>query len=177
MLLHAIPLRETTAGLILGLLIRSSRWPLAAIAVGFLLCGALAFMTGDRVLFQAGLWLLAHALCLFCSFVVHEISHVVCMRRFSGVTHIVVSTNSRRFSITPIGSLRGWQIAVTAVAGPGASCAVGAALVFLIPNSLLHLWFLFHAVFILPVFGDGRGLIEGIKYWSRPVALTAHARS
>jgi hypothetical protein len=171
--LRAIALRDVTAGLILKRLLWSCRWPLAAVALGFSACTALATMTADPVLFQVSLWLLVHVLCLLSSFLVHELFHVVGMRLFHGVSHIVVSAGVLRFSVIPIGSLYGWQIAIVAVLGPGSSCVVGAMLALLTPSSLLQCWFLLHAIFLLPFFGDGRGLILGIREWARLVGLPA----
>jgi hypothetical protein len=97
------------------------------------------------------------------------------MRQFPGVSHVVVSAGVLRFSVIPIGSLYGWQIAVVAVLGPGASCSVGALIALLTPSSLLQYWFLLHAFFLLPFFGDGRGLRLGIREWTRLVGLRAPA--
>lgn len=162
-----------TAGLILKRLLWWCRWPLSALTLGFSACIMLATMTADPVLFQMSLWLLMHALCLFTGFLVHELFHVVGMRLFHGVSHVVVSAGVLRFSVIPIGSLYGWQIAIVAVLGPGSSCLLGAVLALLTPSSLLQCWFLLHAIFLLPFFGDGRGLILGIREWARLVGLRA----
>jgi len=130
-------------------------------------------VTADPVLFQMSLWLLMHTICLLGSFLVHELFHVVGMRLFHGISHIVVSAGVLRFSVIPIGSLYGWQIVIVAVLGPGSSCLLGAVLALLTPSSLLQCWFLLHAIFLLPFFGDGRSLILGIRERARLVGLRA----
>ena len=130
-------------------------------------------MTADPVLFQMSLWLLMHTICLLGSFLVHELFHVVGMRLFHGISHIVVSAGVLRFSVIPVGSLYGWQIVIVAVLGPGSSCLLGAVLALLTPSSLLQCWFLLHAIFLLPFFGDGRSLILGIRERARLVGLRA----
>ncbi|MFJ5955440.1 hypothetical protein ACIQC5_05705 [Paenarthrobacter sp. NPDC092416] len=132
---------------------------MSAVAVGFVVCASL----GDPVLLHMGAWLLLHSLCLMGGFLVHEVAHVLGMKVFRGVTHVAVGFTAARFSVTPIGRLYGWQIAVIAVFGPGAACAVGALLACFAPGSLLQYWFLLHSAFLLPVFGDGQALITGLK--------------
>jgi hypothetical protein len=172
-LVGTIALQDMTTGLILKRLLWSCRWPLSALTLGFLACIVLATMTGDPVLFRVSLWLLMHALCLLSSFLVHEMFHVVGMRLFRGVSHVLVSASVLRFSVVPVGSLYGWQIAIVAVLGPGSSCLLGAVLALLTPGSLLQYWFLLHAIFVLPFFGDGRCLVLGIREWARLVGLPA----
>ncbi|MEV8149173.1 hypothetical protein AB0O52_13675 [Arthrobacter sp. NPDC080073] len=173
MSVREITLPDATVGLIAKELIGSCRWPLAAVVLSFTACTFLAAITADPILFQAGLWLLVHALFLLGGFLVHEWSHVAGMRLFHGVSDIVVSAGVLRFSLIPVGRLCGWQIAVVATLGPSASCLVGALIALLAPGSFLQCWFLLHAVFLLPFFGDGRSLILGIRVWARPVSLRA----
>lgn len=173
MTVRSVTLRDATGGLLARQLIRSCRWPYAAVVLSFTACTLLAAVTTDPVLFQAGLWLLMHALFLLGSFLVHEWSHVVGMRLFSGVSSVVITADSLRFSVVPVGRLYGWQIAIVAISGPGVSCVAGALIALLASESFLQCWFLLHAVFLLPFFGDGRSLIVGIREWSRPVGLRA----
>ena len=173
MTVRTITLTDATVGLIAKQLIWSCRWPFAAVVLSFTACTFLAAVTTDPILFQAGLWLLVHALFLLGGFLVHEWSHVAGMRLFRGVSDIVISAGVLRFSVIPVGRLYGWQIAVVAILGPSASCLVGALVALLAPGSLLQYWFLLHAVFLLPFFGDGRSLILGIRVWARPVGLRA----
>lgn len=88
-------------------------------------------------------------------------------------SHVVVRAGVLRFSIIPVGRLYGWQIATVAVLGPGASCLVGGLTALLIPGSTLQYWFLLHAIFLLPFFGDGRGFLFGIRRRARLVGLRA----
>ncbi len=173
MTVRRIILSDATAGLMAKQLIRSCRWPLGAIVLSFTACTVLAAVTTDPILFQAGLWLLVHALFLLGGFLVHEWSHVAGMRLFRGVSDIVISGGVLRFSVIPVGRLYGWQIAIVATLGPCTSCLVGALIALLAPGSLLQYWFLLHAVFLLPFFGDGRSLLLGIREWARPVQLRA----
>ncbi|MDQ0029346.1 hypothetical protein [Arthrobacter bambusae] len=173
MTLLKIALQDVTAGLIAKQLMWSCRWPFAAMVLSFTACTFLAAMTTDLVLFQTAVWLIVHALFLLGGFLVHEWFHVAGMRLFRGVSDIVVSAGVLRFSVIPVGRLYGWQIAVVAILGPGASCLVGVLITLLAPGSLLQYWFLLHAVFLLPFFGDGHSLILGIREWSRPVGLLA----
>lgn len=117
-------------------------------------------MTTDPILFQAGLWLLVHVLCLLCGFLVNEWSHVAGMRLFHGISDVVVSSGALRFSVVPVGRLYGWQIAIVAILGPGASCLVGALVALLAPGSFLPYWFLLHAVFLLPLAMDAASFSE-----------------
>ncbi|GAP58376.1 hypothetical protein AHiyo1_14320 [Arthrobacter sp. Hiyo1] len=173
MTVRKFALRDVTAGLIAKQLIWSCSLPFAAAALDFTACTFLAAMTTDPILFRAGLWLLVHVLCLLCGFLVHEWSHVAGMRLFHGISDVVVSSGILRFSVIPVGHLYGWQIAIVAILGPGGSCLVGALVALLAPGSFLQYWFLLHAVFLLPFFGDGRSLILGIRAWARPVGLRA----
>lgn len=170
---HKITLSDATAGLLAQQLMRSCRWPFAAVGLGFTACAFLATVASDPILFQSGLWLLVHALFLLGGFLMHEWSHLAGMKLFPGVTHVVLFADALRFSVIPVGRLQGWQIAIVAILGPTASCLVGALIALLAPDSFLQHWFLVHAVFLLPFFGDGRSLIIGIREWSRPVDLRA----
>ncbi|MBB6403728.1 hypothetical protein [Arthrobacter sp. AZCC_0090] len=129
-------------------------------------------MTADPILFQACLWLLVHVLCLLVSFLFHELAHVLGMMAFRGVSDVVISASTFRFSLIPLGKLDGWKIGVIAVLGPGSSCAVGAAIALLSPDSFLQYWFLLHGIFLLPFFGDGRSLLVGLRNRSGLVSLT-----
>lgn len=173
MTVRPIALRDATASLVLMRLMWSCRWPLGAVVLGFSTCAALAAKMGDSALLQVGLWLLLHVLCLLGGFLVHEWFHIVGMRLFHGVSHVVVSAGVLRFSIIPVGRLYGWQVAAVALLGPGASCLVGGLIALLIPSSTLQYWFLLHAIFLLPFFGDGRGFLFGIRRWARLVGLRA----
>ncbi|WP_155806779.1 hypothetical protein [Leifsonia xyli] len=53
----------------------------------------------------------------------------------------------------------------------GTLVAVGAGLAAIVPSQGFHCWYLCHAVFLLPVFGDGRSVIVGARAWSARIVL------
>jgi hypothetical protein len=101
------------------------------------------------------------------SFVLHESAHALVLKRISTVTHLALDRTFFRFSIIPLGTMTGHQVASVAVAGPASCLAVGLILWFSHLDRSLAWCYLAHGVFILPIFGDGRSLLRGLRGASR----------
>lgn len=97
------------------------------------------------------------------SYVVHECAHVLALRRMPGVTRIEVERSVWRFSIIPSGTMSARQVVVVAAAGPLSAVAVGLLLVLVGLDRVLGAVYLVHGIQLLPVFGDGRALISGLR--------------
>jgi hypothetical protein len=123
----------------------------------------LGLILGHLYLAEIALWLIVHFVCLLAGFVIHEAAHAYAGRRCQGITAFRVESTIFRFSLSPVGFLFGWQIALTALAGPLAAALVGCLLFVAAPALSLHYWFWLHLVFLTPVFGDGRSLIVGLR--------------
>ena len=140
-------------------------WPLQVLTAAMLLAACGWYVgTGDPMPARAA-WRLETiaAVGLAGGFAVHEVAHVAVLRRCAGVSHLVVSSTWWRFSLEPRGSITAAQVVGVALAGPGAAAAVGLVLWAALPGAGLHGWFLVHLVFLLPVFGDGRSLVLGVR--------------
>lgn len=141
-------------------------WPLLA-SVLALWAAALALMahSGDSVPAAMAWKLLVKpaALGLVAGFALHESAHVAALKRIRTVTHIAIERTALRTSVIPEGTMTGRQSAAVALAGPSACFAVGAALWLSGLDRPLSWWYLAHIVFLLPVFGDGRALWQGLR--------------
>lgn len=147
-------------------------WPLLAFA-GLLLAAAVLWSasSGDRVLLALALgFARTVALGLVGAFALHEVAHVVLLRRIATVRTIVLERTAWRFSVVPRGAISPPQAAAVAVAGPAASALVGVALRVTGVDLWLSWWFLAHAAFLLPVFGDGRALVIALWRWRTATA-------
>ena len=142
-------------------------WPLQVLTATLLLsAGWWYVVSGDAMVLRAAMHLeVLAAVGLAGAFAVHEAAHAVVLRHCSGVSHLVVSRTAWRFSLEPRGSLTPGQAVGVALAGPSAAAAVGLGLWVGTPHLALHWWFLAHLVFLLPVFGDGRSLLIGVRAW------------
>lgn len=135
--------------------------------------GVLGIMTGQTALVAGTAVLASHYVCGLCgSFALHELGHLIVLRRCTGVTDLTLERTLWRISVSAHGRIRGRDMLVAAVAGPGGCIAIGLALLLTCPQLLLHAWFLAHAVFLLPLFADGRAAIAGIRSWPRWVDAT-----
>lgn len=136
-------------------------WPLLAFA-GLLLGAALVWLarSGDPqpTLLAWGLVAEPAVLGLVAPFALHESAHVFVLKRIRTVTHITIERTAWRTSVIPHGAMTARQTAAVALAGPSACLAAGALLRFSGLAGSLSWWYLGHAVFLLPVFGDGRAL-------------------
>lgn len=123
---------------------------------------AFAIVSGDGVLIQWCLLLTLHGVMgLWLSFAIHEAAHLVLLKRVAGVnSHI--SFTLMRISVVPHGLMSGWQIARVALAGPMLCVGIGIGIALTMPEVQLQWWYLAHAIFVLPLFGDGRSLIKGL---------------
>lgn len=131
-----------------------------------------ALATDQPAIGLAALFLLAHdALGLWASFAVHELGHAVGLMNARGVSAVTVERNLLRLSITPHGSIRGRDAFVAAALGPACCIAIGLVLWVTVPQLLLHVWYLGHAVFLLPVFGDGRAMVASARRWNERIVL------
>lgn len=109
---------------------------------------------------------------LCASFAIHELSHAVTLTRAPGVTAVTLERTLLRISVRPHGSIRGRDAFLCASLGPLTCVAVGALLWGLAPQLLVHVWYLGHAVFLTPVFPDGRIMIVAARCWNRVIVAT-----
>lgn len=141
-------------------------WPLLAFA-GALLAAALVWMvrSGDPVPASMAWVLLVKpaTLGLVVPFALHESAHAVVLRRIRTVTHITIERTAWRTSVIPQGAMTARQMAGVALAGPSACVSVGALLWFSGLDRSLAWWYLAHVVFLLPLFGDGKALRQGLR--------------
>lgn len=100
---------------------------------------------------------------LCCSFALHELGHLLVLSRADDVTAITVERTLWRLSVSAHGRIRARDAVLSAIAGPGSCVVAGIALLLLMPQAHLHPWFLAHAVFLLPVFGDGRAVMAVVR--------------
>lgn len=96
------------------------------------------------------------------SYLVHEMGHVVAMVFVPGIERIVVHAGFMRISLSP-GALPPRAALTGAVAGPGSCVVVG--LLLLVSGAMpWAAWcYLAHAVFLLPIFGDGQTAVAAIR--------------
>jgi hypothetical protein len=142
-------------------------WPLLALA-GLTSSAAAVWsaVSGDGVLLTLALaFTKTVALGLVGAFALHESAHVLLLRRIPAVRQIIVERTAWRLSVIPLGTLTPRQSAQVAVAGPSSCVLVGAALWLSRVDGWLAWWFLAHALFLLPVFGDGRALVGAVWRW------------
>lgn len=171
-MISALAFRYISGMRILVSIVRICKWPLLIISILAITCLVLGIISNDTVLIHVVLLLLTHTLvgCL-ASYWVHEAAHAYVMRLFKSIEDVYLTAGAFRLSLTPTGSLLGWQVAVIALAGPCAAAAVGGVLKLILDDSALYLWYLLHLLFLLPMFGDGKSLIIGLRAWSTPISL------
>ncbi len=105
----------------------------------------------------ASLIMLHTAFGLLGSYVVHECGHFVGLGLCTHVSMVSVTSTPFRLSLNPAGQLTTRAALGVAVAGPLSAVLVGAGLWVLFPELGLGWWYLGHAAFLAPCFGDGRG--------------------
>jgi hypothetical protein len=126
---------------------------------------ALAWWSRDGgVLVVTGGLLLQIAFGAAGSFVLHESSHAFVLGLCDGVERIDIESTLLRISLRPQGELTTQQAIAVALAGPGACVLVGIALHAALPLAHLHWWYLLHAGFLLPIFGDGRAVVQAVRH-------------
>lgn len=171
-MLVRISVPDLTPAFVVRTIARANRWFLVTVFMLCLACVCVSIAAEAPGIAQIAGCFLVHSLGgLLGSFVVHELAHAALLRRMSGLHLIEVVTTFFRFTFAPKGSLVGWKIALIGIAGPITACAMGVALNAVLPASGLHWWYLGHSVFLLPVFGDGKSVLVGLRTWSRLVAL------
>ena len=107
------------------------------------------------------------------SFVLHELAHLVALRRIASVDEVRLERTAWRFSLHPRGRMSPRQVAGVAVAGPAACLLVGLGLWALVPGSTLHWWYIAHLVALVPPLGDGRAVVTAFRAARRPERPTA----
>ncbi|MFJ4223904.1 hypothetical protein [Microbacterium sp. NPDC089695] len=140
-------------------------WPVhlvfAALVAG---TTALGMAMGQSAIVSSAVTVAVHyAAGVWASFVVHELGHLVALSRSRGVTALTLERGIWRLSISPHGDLRPAETLTAAVAGPGICVIVGAALWVGAADLHLHGWYIAHAVFLLPAFGDGRAAVTASR--------------
>lgn len=144
-------------------------WPgHLALAVCVSATGVFAIITSQSAVVTALLTLCLHYIVGLCgSFALHELGHALVLLRADGGTSVTLERTAWRISVRATGAIRGRDAFLAALAGPGGCAVAGGILLLACPHALLHVWFFAHAVFLLPVFGDGRALISGARRWDR----------
>ncbi|GAA1689788.1 hypothetical protein GCM10009830_41740 [Glycomyces endophyticus] len=122
-----------------------------------------AAVSGDTTQLPVAAWIFAAVVAgLTGSFVLHECAHAAVLERLPAVTAVTVERTRARISVIPHGRMTGRQSAGAAAAGPLAATAAGVLLALPEATRPLSWWYLGHAVFLLPVFGDGLALLKGL---------------
>lgn len=147
------------AGLVCRWLVLAA-WPMHVVfAVLLTITLCLGTLTEQGAIVGAALTLAVHYVFGLCgSFALHELGHLVVLSRATGVTAVTLERSLWRTSISPHGRVRDRDAVLAAVAGPGACIVAGATLWALAPGLHLQGWHLAHAVFLIPIFNDGRTL-------------------
>jgi hypothetical protein len=148
-----------------AVLVAAQVWPLLAF-LGALLAVAVVWSldSGNSVPVVVAWFLFKTAFVgLVGSFALHESAHVMALKRIDTVTHVAIERTAFRTSIVPLGVLTARQVVAVALAGPLACVAVGVALWMTDLDRSLAWWYLGHAIFLLPLFGDGRSLFSGLR--------------
>lgn len=97
------------------------------------------------------------------SFALHELGHLAALSRARGVTGIALERTLWRTSVRVHGVHRAQEAAAAAIAGPGTCVLAGGILWVLAPGLSPHGWYLAHAVFVVPVFNDGRQMVALLR--------------
>ncbi|MDO4719008.1 MAG: hypothetical protein Q4B08_15795 [Propionibacteriaceae bacterium] len=97
--------------------------------------------------------------CVLGSFLIHELRHALALACLPTIHHIGVERRWWRISLRPHGELTPAGAGFAALAGPGASVLVGLVLMAVGAPAAAGWVLVSHAVFWLPVFGDGRALL------------------
>ncbi|MHC0431244.1 hypothetical protein ACX6XY_13770 [Streptomyces sp. O3] len=141
-------------------------WPLLVVLVAFFAMALVwSARSGDWVLTEM-IWVLLvkpTSLGLVASFALHESTHVIALKKIRTVTHIAIERTVWRTSVIPEGVMTGWQTVVVALAGPSSCVALGTLLWLPNLDRSLAWWYFAHIVFLLPFFGDGRSVLEGVR--------------
>lgn len=158
---------------VLTALLINVRWPggiFLAINSAFALVGV--FIQAPSLILLAAL-IAAHGIIgLFGSYLVHEFGHTIALKLTPGIQAIRIERTFLRFSMRPIGTLTGWHIARTACAGPLSAVTIGCGIAFIFPQLGLQYWYFFHALSLLPPFGDGNSLLFGLLRGPKTVELS-----
>jgi hypothetical protein len=147
-----------------ALAVAAQVWPLLLFA-SLILAAALlwAAVSGDTAQLPVAAWIFTAATAgLTTSFALHECLHAAALKRITTVTAVTLERTWGRISLVPHGSMTGWQAATVAASGPLGCILAGALLALHEATRTLSWWYLGHAVFLLPVFGDGIALTKGL---------------
>lgn len=157
-----------------ALAVAAQVWPLLLFA-SLVLAAALSWaaVSGDATQLPVAAWIFtATTAGLTASFALHECLHAAVLKRITTITAVTLERTRGRISLVPHGSMTGWQAATVAASGPLGCVLVGALLTLHETTRPLSWWYLGHAVFLLPVFGDGivltKGLLAGPTYLDTP---------
>jgi hypothetical protein len=147
-----------------ALAVAAQVWPLLLFA-SLILAAALSWaaVSGDTPQLPVAAWIFTAATAgLTASFALHECLHAAVLKRMNTVTAVTLERTWGRISLVPHGDMTGWQAAAVAASGPVGCVLAGALLALHEATRPLSWWYLGHAVFLLPIFGDGIALIKGL---------------
>lgn len=167
-----LPVAEFSASVVVRRIIRANAWFLFVIGGLASGCALVSVGSSNPAIADLAWSFTLHAVGgLLGSYVVHELAHACVLKRMWGVAGIEVVTTILRFSLVPRGVVSGWQICLVAAAGPLIAAGLGVVLMMVVPSLGLHLWYLGHVVFLLPVFGDGKSVVVGLRSWGRRLTI------
>ncbi|QPK81164.1 hypothetical protein G7Y41_09030 [Schaalia sp. ZJ405] len=109
---------------------------------------------------------------LVAGFLIHETAHAIFMSvTMHSLQCIRIESTFARFSLHAVGSSTGRGIFLTAVGGPMSAALFGVLMHLTLPNFDLLGWYVIHLFNLLPLFGDGKAAIFGIRHWRSVVDL------
>lgn len=149
-------------------------WPLLLLT-SLILAAALSWaaVSGDTTQLPVAARIFTAATAgLTASFSLHECLHAAVLKRITTITAVALERTWGRISLVPHGRMTGWQAAAVAASGPVGCVLAGALLALPEATRPLSWWYLGHALFLLPVFGDGialaKGLLAGPRHLDTP---------
>lgn len=122
--------------------------------------------TPSDILFRLGTGVLkVWVVCVMAPYIVHETLHIVALALCPAIQSITVESTLLRISIRSEGTLTAMQSCLIAFVGPCGASVVGAVLLSF--NYQCGWFWLLHAVFIFPPFGDGASILRGVTSIAR----------
>ncbi|WP_129657372.1 hypothetical protein [Rothia uropygialis] len=99
-------------------------------------------------------------------FTLHEASHLVLATKAPGVSTVWVETTNFRISVGMEGEMSPLWLVGIAISRSCTCIALGLVIAAVGERAMSMFW-LGHGLFLLPCFGDGRGLRRGLRTWFR----------
>lgn len=109
-------------------------------------------------------------------FFLHEWAHAWVALHAPGVRAVDVESTLLRISVRPKGTMARRHMLRGAIAGPGICVVIGAA-AFINGAALVGAAFVWHGIFLTPVFGDGRVMLRALLGGDAPPSHTTASRA